>query len=114
MTRPSRRDLLRVMGGAAALPAIQRDFSMTQGPYTVGIGTNPDPYRATIEAITAAGRFPSVSGRTVIIKPNLVAPMKWDSGVTTHPLVTHAVVELGLAFGTSAVKVVEIGRVRGS
>ena len=108
MTNPSRRDVLRIIGGAAVL---RLDLPLTPAPFVVGIGTDADPYAATREAVNAAGRFPAVSGRTVIVKPNLVSPKTWDTGITTHPLVTQAVVDMALELGASAVKIVEGGRI---
>lgn len=77
----------------------------------VGVGSNTDPYQATLSSLTAAGTWPAaaINGKTVIIKPNLVAAMPASSGATTDPEVVRCVVDQAVAAGASAVTIVEAG-----
>jgi len=70
----------------------------------------PDAYAATQRAIGASGEWPvTLAGRTVVIKPNLVAAKPSTSGVTTDPQVVRAVVDQALASGATSVLIVEGG-----
>jgi hypothetical protein len=47
----------------------------TSPPYYVGAGYSSDPYTAASVALAACGQFPTnLAGKTVVIKPNLLAP----------------------------------------
>src|SRR5580658_1851542 len=78
----------KAAGKAAAKPSGKPNF-------TVGVGYNTDSYTAAATALSACGQFPTnLAGQTVVIKPNLVAPMPASSGATTDPLVVQAIVDL--------------------
>ena len=59
----------------------------------------------------ASGEWPddAIAGHTVIIKPNLVTGHTADTGVTTDPQVTRALVDRALESGSSQVLIVESG-----
>jgi hypothetical protein len=86
----ARRDLLRV--GALSWMAGLWPGRAGAASYRVGIARGLDPYGAAMRAIDAAAGWPSarIAGRTVIIKPNLVAPRSPDSGAVTDPEVVRA------------------------
>ncbi len=104
-----RRTFVQLLAAEAALPFASRAAQGAPGAYRVGVGGNPDPYTATQRAIAANGEFPAVSGRTVIIKPNLVVAWSSATGATTDPQVTRAVVDLALAGGAAQVLIIEGG-----
>jgi uncharacterized protein (DUF362 family) len=81
------------------------------GDYRVGVGRDTSGYAAAMRAITTSGGWPGaqISGRPVIIKPNLVSAMESTTGATTDPEVTRAVVDLALDNGASEVLIVEAG-----
>ena len=59
-----------------------------------------DKIRRELEdGLSAIGGLPVKNGDRVILKPNLLAPKTPDKGVTTHPAVVQAVVELVLDSG---------------
>lgn len=49
-------------------------------------------FQALSLAIEQAGDFPSVEGKTVLIKPNLLYPVSPEKAVTTHPVIVDAVI----------------------
>lgn len=95
--------------GDALASGLER-VSTTATSYRVGVGNMPDAYAATQQAIGASGEWPAtLAGRTVVIKPNLVAAKPSTSGVTTDPQVVRAVVDQALASGATSVLIVEGG-----
>jgi uncharacterized protein (DUF362 family) len=106
----TRRHFLQLAaGGAACLAAgIKPAFSAS---YRVGIGNSADPYEATLRALEASGEWPAtkIPGKTVAIKPNLVAPVAGNTGATTDPEVVRALVDRSLEAGASRVLIVESG-----
>jgi uncharacterized protein (DUF362 family)/Pyruvate/2-oxoacid:ferredoxin oxidoreductase delta subunit len=58
---------------------------------------------AVFEMLESVGSLNIVSGSTVLVKPNLLAPASPGKAVTTHPLVIRAVVEYVLAHGARPV-----------
>jgi uncharacterized protein (DUF362 family) len=109
--KASRRGFLAA-GSSAAL-GLALDPSVTWGaPYRVGVGRSTDPYTATTRAIDASAEWPAarIAGRTVVIKPNLIAPYSADTGAVTHPEVVRALVDRALADGALAVLIVETSR----
>src|SRR5450631_367506 len=101
-----RRSFLRLLAANSALLAAAR--ASTSPPYYVGAGYSSDPYTAASVALSACGQFPTnLAGKTVVIKPNLLAPKPSTSGATTDPLVAKAIVDLCLAAGTTQILIVE-------
>ena len=100
----SRRAFLQT-SAAVALAAVP--VGGASAPYRVGVAKDSDPYAATQRAIAWSGEFPPVLGRTVVVKPNLMMPATADTGATTDPNVTRAVVDEALARGASMVIVTE-------
>lgn len=108
--RMNRREFLRLSSGAmigvaagtfSSLPV----FSL---PYVVGLGHHPDPYQATLQAISYTTWNPAqIAGKNVFIKPNLVKPDSGESGVITDPQVTRAVVDLCIAAGAANIVITE-------
>jgi uncharacterized protein (DUF362 family) len=99
-----RRSFLQFLAAEAALRGA------TANPiYQVGAGSSSDPYTATMRAIRASEQWPvaAISGKTVIIKPNLVSPLPSTSGATTDPQVVRAIVDMALYAGASRVSIVE-------
>ncbi len=104
-----RRNFLQFLAADAALPFTQRLASAANN-YQVGIGVSTtDPYGATQRAIAGSGQWPEMSGKTVMIKPNLVSPRLSSTGCTTDPQVTRAVVDQALAAGADQVIIGEGG-----
>lgn len=105
-----RRSFLQLLAADAALPVSSR-LASAASPYQVGIGNTTDPYQATLRAVAACGQWPaaSMSGKTVMIKPNLVAPEVSTTGITTDPQVVRALVDLALQAGAAQVLIVEGG-----
>ena len=103
----TRRELLKTLSAIALRPRA------AVASHRVGLATGAYsfPYEAVQRAIASAGNFPSVRGKTVIIKPNLVGPHLWNSGITTHPEMVRQVVDRCLSQGALAVRIVEGGRV---
>ena len=104
----NRRQFLKL--GAAGLLAAAFPWSFSaSATYRVGVGRSSDPYAATLRAISASAEWQPglVTGRTVLIKPNLVAAATPESGAITDPQVVRAVVDLALAAGAAQVKIVE-------
>jgi uncharacterized protein (DUF362 family) len=103
-----RRDFLR-LGGCATLGALISPRLASAAPWRVGAAVDPNGYSAAMRAISACGEWPSIglAGRTVVIKPNLVAGFPSASGATTDPEVVRAVVDLALAAGAADVVIVE-------
>lgn len=106
----NRRTFLQV-GGAASIGLLAGARRADASGFTVGVGSNTDPYAATTRAILASPDWPALglSGQRVIIKPNLVSPLASTTGLTTDPEVTRAVVDQALAAGASQVRIVESG-----
>ena len=106
-----RRDFLTAGSGAILGAALTSAPSWAAG-YRVGVGRSEDPYAATQRAIEGSGEWPraAVAGRTVVIKPNLVAPAAPETGMVTDPRVVQAVVDRALADGARAVTIVETSR----
>jgi uncharacterized protein (DUF362 family) len=100
-----------LQSGSAALAAASLPAHAATTNQIVGVGSNSDPYRATSAAIAATGTWPAarLSGKTVFIKPNLVAALPASSGATTDPEVVRRVVDLALQAGAAAVIIVEAG-----
>jgi uncharacterized protein (DUF362 family) len=107
--RGHRRRVLKLLGGLGAWLAGPRIAAAA--PYRVGVGASPDPYEATRRAIEASAQWPgaAISGRTVIVKPNLVGGRPAESGTTTDPEVVRALVDLSLRSGAARVLIVEGG-----
>jgi uncharacterized protein (DUF362 family) len=107
--RLNRRDLLR-LGTASAAALWSRPLWAASG-YRVGVGRSESAYEATMRAVQASGEWDvlPLAGRRVIVKPNLVAQMAANSGVTTDPEAVRAVVDLALQGGASEVLIVETG-----
>jgi uncharacterized protein (DUF362 family) len=61
--------------------------------------------------VTACGEWPgaALTGKTVVIKPNLVWKATADTGITTDPQVVRALVDLALAGGAAHIRIVESG-----
>jgi uncharacterized protein (DUF362 family) len=108
--RINRRRFLYLAAGGVVLLATDTNIA-SAASYIVGVGKSSDPYEATLRAVNASGEWPSpiISGKTVVIKPNLVVPMTADTGVTTHPEVVRGLVDIALADGASQVLIVENG-----
>jgi uncharacterized protein (DUF362 family) len=104
-----RRRFLRTMGATAGAALLCRVPARAAAPYVVGIGRSSDPYAATTAAIAQSGEWPSarITGRTVVIKTNLVLQQPAESGGTTHPEVVRALVDAALASGAAHVVIVE-------
>jgi len=80
----------------------------SQRAYAVGSGYSSDPYTAASRALLASGQFPtSLTGQTVIIKPNLVANRVSSTGTTTDPQVVRAIVDRSIAAGATQILIVE-------
>lgn len=104
----TRRQFLKMTAvglAAVTLPAPRARAST----YRVGVGHNADPYAATLRAINACGEWPpaAISGKTVLVKPNLVLGAAPETGAVTDAQVVRAVVDLALAAGASQIKIVE-------
>ncbi|MEO8661773.1 MAG: DUF362 domain-containing protein [Bryobacteraceae bacterium] len=101
-----------LQSGSATLAAAALPAGAATANAVVGVGSNSDPYQATSAAIAATGTWPGtrLSGKTVFIKPNLVAALPASSGATTDPEVVRCVVDLALNAGAAAVIIVEAGR----
>ena len=105
-----RREFLGLLGAGAALSML-RPRAASASAYSVGVGRGSAPYDTTLRAIEASGQWPgsALAGRTVVIKPNLVARAPSDSGITTDPDVVRAIVDLALGDGAEQVLIVEGG-----
>jgi len=104
----TRRD---VLGGVAGLTLAQ---GLSASPtYRVGLKYGNDPYQTTLAAIASSGEFPNVTGKTVVIKPNLVVGVGASTGVTTDPAVVRAVVDLCLQLRARKVVIVEASGLAG-
>ncbi len=101
---------MKAVGGGLAWCLTPNPVTLAS-PYRVGVGHRDDPYSATLRAVAASGQWPSDSlgGRTVVIKPNLVAPMASESGVTTDGELVRALIDLSLEAGADKVLIVEGG-----
>ncbi|MEW6444123.1 MAG: DUF362 domain-containing protein [bacterium] len=111
MIRTNRREFMQQVGAGLAALAYRGRREPASPAYVVGIGRRPDPYLATLAAISGCGQWPSsaLSGRTVVIKPNLAIGSPATSGITTDPEVVRAVVDLALAEGAAQVLIAEGG-----
>ena len=115
----SRRQFLEMLGVGAALWMTSPLLSLSKPPpslaavsrYRVGVGALADPYDATLRAVQASGEWPAaaIAGQTVVIKPNLVTGQAADTGATTDPQVTRALVDLALESDPVQVLIVESG-----
>jgi uncharacterized protein (DUF362 family) len=103
----SRRAAIKL--GVAASVAAAWPAKLFAAGYRVGVGRDPDPYAATKRALGASGDWSGlgVRGKTVVIKPNLVAPRSAITGTTTDPEVVRAVVDQALTDGAAEVQIVE-------
>lgn len=106
-----RRTLLRA-AAAGAVAGGARPRGVRAGsamPYKVGVGVDPGPYAATLRAIQATGEWNPVeiSGKRVVIKPNLVISAIGTTGATTDARVTLALVDLALASNAAEVIIIE-------
>ncbi len=79
--------------------------------FRVGVGRDTSGYAAARRAIEASGDWPpaDLTGRRVLVKPNLVAALPAASGATTDPEVVRAVVDLALEGNAREVVIVESG-----
>ncbi len=106
----SRRRFLQLVAGSAtlALPA-GRWANAVPNAYRVGVGRDTDAYAATLRAVQAAEDWAglALTGKTVVIKPNLVIPAYPESGAVTDPEAVRALVDLALAGGAAQVQIVE-------
>ena len=109
--RITRRHFLQLAGSGLVWAAVARQQPVSAAGYRVGLGHMTDPYVATLRAVQASGEWPAgeISGRKVVIKPNLVFPMTTETGVTTDPEVVRALVDLSLEAGAVQVRIVEGG-----
>ncbi len=109
----NRRQFLQLSSGVALSAGLNRlnPIRRRRGSYTVGVGKNPNPYKATLRAILTSGGWDpaAISGKRVIIKPNLVQPETADTGITTDPEVVRAIVDRALAANAAEVWIVETG-----
>ena len=100
----------RFVGAIAAGVAAFRGLRVgAAGPYRVARMATNDGYTGTLSGLAASGEFPNVSGRTVVIKPNLVSKRLPETGVTTDSQVVRAIVDHALGAGAAAVKIIEGG-----
>ena len=108
-----RRQFLQLSSGVALSAGLNRlnPIRRRRGSYTVGVGKNPNPYKATLRAMLTSGGWDpaAISGKRVIIKPNLVQPETADTGITTDPEVVRAIVDRALAANAAEVWIVETG-----
>ncbi len=102
----NRRRFLQI-GALASLAALTSPLRAQQAPYRVGVGRGIDPYTTTKTAIEKSGEWPSVAGRVVVIKPNLVTAASPESGAVTDPHVVRAVVDRALVDGAVFILIVE-------
>jgi len=101
-----RRSFIGLMAANSAFLATAK--AAAKPNFNVGVGYNTDSYTAAATALAACGQFPTdLAGQTVVIKPNLVAPMPASSGATTDPLVVQAIVDLCIAQGVTQILIVE-------
>lgn len=101
-----RRSFLGWLATNSALLAAVK--TSTAPPYYVGAGYSSDPYSAASTALSACGQFPTnLAGKTVVIKPNLLAPLPSTSGATTDPNVARAIVDRSIAAGATRILIVE-------
>jgi uncharacterized protein (DUF362 family) len=109
--RLQRRPVIGALSGGALAGLGLSGVARADASFRVGIGRSPDPYVATLRAIAASGEWPGalLSGRTVIIKPNLVGPASASTGMTTDPHVVRAVVDLALRAGVGQIVIAEGG-----
>jgi uncharacterized protein (DUF362 family)/Pyruvate/2-oxoacid:ferredoxin oxidoreductase delta subunit len=66
---------------------------------------NPDEMYAVLKKTALAADFPDVTGKTVLLKPNIVLDSVPAKAVTTHPVFLEAVLLLMRAFGASRILV---------
>jgi uncharacterized protein (DUF362 family) len=107
-----RRDWLKLVSGALAAAVPHGALHAQTAPYRVGVGSDSNPYAATVAAVSESGEWPaaSIAGRTVVIKVNLVLSQPAELGGTTHPEVARALVDLSLAAGAAHVRIIESAR----
>jgi uncharacterized protein (DUF362 family) len=103
-----RRSFLR-LGAASSIGLLALPRLAAASGWVVGVGRDPNAYTATLRAIDACGEWPllGMAGRTVVIKPNLVAPLPASTGTTTDPEAVRAVVDRALADGAAEALIVE-------
>ena len=107
MKKTTDRRRFLAAGGLAAGYHLAGGSRLSAASYSVGAGRDASGYVATRRAITASGQFPNVSGKTVVIKPNLVWPAVHSSGITVDPEVVRAVVDTALEGGASQIILAE-------
>jgi len=101
-----RRSFIGLLAANSAFLAVTKASGKPN--FNVGVGYSSDSYAAAATALSACGQFPAnLAGRTVVIKPNLVAPLPASSGATTDPLVVQAIVDLCIAEGVTEILIVE-------
>lgn len=108
----NRRRFLQLSSGMLlALGGTSRLSAATADGYRVGVGHASDPYAATIRAVSTSNDWDPalISGKRVVIKPNLVAGLTAESGTTTDPEVVRALVDMALAAGAVEVWIIEAG-----
>lgn len=108
MIEYNRRDLLKGAAGFAVAGQLKASPN-----YRVGLKYGDDVYQGTLAAIASSGEFPSVAGKTVVIKPNLVVGVGAATGVTTAPEAVRAVVDLCLQANAKKIVIVEASGLAG-
>ena len=105
----SRRQFLKLGAAGLVAAAFPWPVHRAASSYRVGVGRSSDPYAATLRAISASAEWQPglLAGRTVLIKPNLVAAASPESGAVTDPQVVRAVVDLALSANAAQVKIIE-------
>jgi len=109
--KPTRRTLLQSSVGAMALASMGASAA---SPYRVGVGRSSDAYdgyNATSRALDASGEWSALnlSGKAVIIKPNLVGKALPQTGIVTDSEVVRAVVDRAFASGAIFIVMIEAG-----
>jgi uncharacterized protein (DUF362 family) len=111
--RITRRALLRTAMAALLVPGVAPAWraKASAPPYAVGVGLSRAPYAATLRAVLASTGWnaAAISGKRVVLKPNLVVAASPSSGTITDPKVVRALVDLALASGAVEVIIIEGG-----
>ncbi|MEW6261595.1 MAG: DUF362 domain-containing protein [Thermodesulfobacteriota bacterium] len=74
--------------------------------HLVSVAEGDDPYRTTLIALSRLD-LPGISGRRVLIKPNIARPLHYSAGATTHPQVLAATIDHCRDLGAAEVVVGE-------
>jgi uncharacterized protein (DUF362 family) len=101
-----RRTMLKA--GAATLAGAS---NLLASQFEVTCGRSADPFDATQRALLASSDWASipVTGRVVVIKPNLVGKARADTGTVTDPEVVRCIVDQVLVRGARFIVIVEAG-----